>query len=400
MKAFLSILFSVVLVSCTIPAGAVHPASVDRPRDWKYFLSEAEKYGITFELNYTGEAFRGSRVEPSGKTRYRGLLDISLSLDTGKAKLWSDGELFIGMQNGHGKGISVNLSGVYFPISNIEARSFTQISEFGLKQDFLDGKLSLRLSKQDVNTVFCVNESGGDFIFPSFTLIPTVPVPTFPAPALGVTLSAELTNEISARGGFYDGGPEIGKIGFDTFLEGEKGYFSIFEPGWKPTFGDKGRLQGNYRVGLWYQSGDFPDAGPGPKQKSFDGDYGFYMMINQTVYKPENHFPDGPEVGIFFQFGWAPSDRNEVSRYWGGGVTCEGLLPGRSEDIMAVGIGSMRLNGDVSEKPKNHMTNIELFYVARLASWIALQPDVQYFSNAGPHGRSGFAAGLRSLLTF
>ncbi|MEJ2685569.1 MAG: carbohydrate porin, partial [Candidatus Sulfobium sp.] len=100
------------------------------------------------------------------------------------------------------------------------------------------------------------------------------------------------------------------------------------------------------------------------------------------------------------QFGWAPSDRNAVSRYWGSGITCEGLLPDRSRDIVAVGVGSMRLNGDAPEELENHMTNIELFYVARLASWVALQPDVQYFSNAGPRRKSGLAVGIRSLLTF
>lgn len=219
LKAALSIVFVVMLSAWTPHARAFDRSPLDQSEadsylplrlqdscndaqeDWTRFLSRAEDRGIRFELNYKGEVFHAFRVEPSGKTLYRGLLDIYFGLDTEKASLWPGGRLFIKLQEGHGRGFSVNPSGVAMPISNIEAQNFTQISEFGLKQTFLDGRLRLRLSKQDVNSVFCVNESGGNFIFPSFTLIPTVPMPTFPAPALGVTFFADPAKEISAGAG-------------------------------------------------------------------------------------------------------------------------------------------------------------------------------------------------------
>lgn len=118
------------------------------------------------------------------------------------------------------------------------------------------------------------------------------------------------------------------------------------------------------------------------------------------IYKPGNDPPGDRGLEIFFQFGWAPGDRNEISRYWGGGLTCRGLIPGRSQDAAAIGVGNMQLNGNDPKEPRTEMTNAELFYVAQLTSWIALQPDVQYFSNAGPHEGSALAIGLRSLVSF
>jgi len=60
----------------------------------------------------------------------------------------------------------------------------------------------------------------------------------------------------------------------------------------------------------------------------------------------------------------------------------------------------MRLNGTGPGAIKIGVTHMELFYVARLTSWLALQPDLQYFTNVGPNQGGGLAVGLRSLVHF
>jgi len=386
--------------SFSLPQQVVHGLSADIERGWKKAHSAPGSHGIGFELNYTGEIFHGFQVHPSGSTLYQGLVDLHFDLDTNKAGLWPDGKLYVSFQNHHGSGFTIDPADVLLFVSDIGAPDYTEIYEFGLKQNLLKGNLQLEVGKQDANDNFSVNESGGDFTFPSFTLIPTVPMPTFPAPALGVRLSVEPRKGISLDIGFYDGGSQIEQIGFDTFFDGENGYFAIIEPAWKPGFGFKGRLEGNYRAGLWGHSGDFPEIESGLQSKSFDGNYGLYVMINQMIYRPEGDSSDKRGLGIFFQYGWAPSDRNDVSQYLGGGITCKGLLAGRNRDTAAAGIGATRLNGTDPEESKIWMTNVEVFYVAQLTSWLALQPDMQYFSDTGPKQGSGLAVGLRLLVSF
>jgi porin len=278
------------------------------------FRSRLKDYGITVQVTYTGEAFRSFNLIPDDATRYRGLVDLHITLDTGQSGLWPNGEFFIYGQSGHGKGLAVKPAGEALPISNIDARDFTQISQFGFQQGFLGGKAQVRLGKQDVNEIFDVNEFGGSFIFPAYTLIPTVPMPTFPAPALGTSLFVEPTDWLSLGTGIYDGAPKIGSLGFDTAFDGKGGYFSIFEAAWKPVFGDQNHYPGNYRLGLWHHNGEFAATGGDYHPKTFSGNYGFYIMFDQLVFKERSTGSDDQGLGVFFQFGWAPSDRNPLWR--------------------------------------------------------------------------------------
>jgi len=382
------------------------PATIEPEPAW--IISELDRvrsklknYGLTAQLTYTGEAFRSFNLIPDSTTRYRGLVDLHIALDTGQSGLWPDGEFFIDGQDGHGKGFVVNPAGENLPISNIDARDFTQISQFGFQQSFLGAKARIRLGKQDVNQIFDVNRFGGDFIFPAYTLIPTVPMPTFPAPALGTSLFVEPAAWLSLGMGVYDGDPKIESLGFDTAFDGKGGYFSIFEAAWKPGFGAQNRYIGNYRIGLWHHSGDFAATADGSNSKTFSDNAGFYVMFEQLVIKEQHNGSDDQGLGVFFQFGWAPSDRNPVWRYMGAGFSYKGLFEGREHDSLNVGLNYSWLAGSESAgNSRTHLANIEVFYLARLTSWCILQPDIQYYDNPGEDHATGFAAGLRWTLQF
>jgi porin len=373
------------------------PASLQE-RDEDGLFTKLEKRGVSFSFQYTGEVFYGLRVNPNEETRIEGLVSLTLKLDTEKLGLWPGGELFVAGQNGHGKGFSVNPGGIAQPISNIDAPAFTEINEYGLRQNFWEGYLRLNLGRKDVNTIFCVNEFGLTLINPSYALIPTVPMPTFPATAVGAAIFAEPLNWLSFGLGFYDGGPQTGTLGIDTFLEGKEGYFMVFEPGWKPNFGEPAKYPGNYRLGLWYHSGDFDETGNSAQPRTYSGNYGLYLLFEQWIYRMEGKTPaEDRGLGAFVQFGWAPSDRNPVTRYLGAGFSFKGLVHSRVRDTLGIGASYTRLAGPEGNAD---LTNVELFYKASLISWLSLQPDIQYFDNPGNDQRNGWAFGLRCLVDF
>jgi porin len=411
-KTILEITLAMVLGAMAVTAqaseayGKKSSPAIDREPAWIIseldgFQSKLKNYGLTVQLTYTGEAFRSFNLIPDNTTRYRGLVDVHIALDTGQSGLWSGGEFFIYGQNGHGKGFVVNPAGDALPISNIDASDFTQISQFGFQQRFLGGKARIRLGKQDVNQIFDVNHFGGDFIFPAYTLIPTVPMPTFPAPGLGTSLFVEPAGWLSLGAGIYDGNPKIESLGFDTAFDGKGGYFSIFEAAWKPCFGAQNQYAGNYRLGLWHHSGDFAATGKDSNSKTFSDNSGFYLMFEQLVFKERPNDGDDQGLGVFFQFGWAPSDRNPVWRYMGAGFSYQGLFGGREHDTLNIGLNYSWLAGsDPARNSRTHLTNIEAFYLARLTSWCSLQPNIQYYDNPDEDHGTGFAAGLRWILQF
>jgi porin len=381
------------------------PASVGQPANrglwgqasdaWQAAIAELAKRGITLAFNYTGEVFYSYRLTPDNVARYRDETNLRLTLDTGTLGLWKGGAFFINAQAGYGHGIDVVADGVTLPISNIEARNFAQISEYGLKQGLWDNAVQFIVGKQDVNTIFCVNTNGSYLINPSYALIPTVPMPTFPAPALGATVIAAPWKQLSFGLGFYDGGARIGGSGFDTFFENKGGYFSVAEAAWKPALGEDHRLPGDYRVGFWYHSGQFAETGTGVE--TFNGNYGFYLLMNQMLYKKKGADAADPGLGAFLQLGWAPSDRNPLTGYVGAGLQYRGMLPGRPEDILGLGISHTWLS---ENSRATSLASLELFYCAQIFPWLGVQPDFQYFYSTASQERSGFAAGCRWLVSF
>jgi porin len=364
-------------------------------------LSGLKHAGMTLHLTYTGEAFHGVGTIPDGVTQYRGLVELEAALDTGKAGLWSGGGLFIKGQNGHGQGFIVSPGAIPLPVSDIGAPDFTQLSEYGVKQSFLDGKGRIILGKQNVNDYFSVNLFGGSFIFPAYTLIPTVPMPTFPAPALGTSIFVEPAKWLSLGMGVYDGCPETGGLGFDTAFDGRGGYFSVCEVTWKPCPRAPGECDHHYSLGIWYHTGQFPDAVAASNPGTLSGNYGGYLMIDHLFFREGENRTGDQGLGGFFQLGWAPSDRNAVTKYVGLGFTYKGLFPGRDDDKLGIGASYTWL---VAKNPvegvRTHLSNIELFYEVRVNSWLSLQPDVQYYDNPGQGARNAFALGLRWLISF
>jgi porin len=364
-------------------------------------LSKLDQAGLHFHLNYTGEVFHSFRVIPDGATRYRGLLELEASLDTGKVGLWPGGELFVKGQNGYGKGFSVNPGGIPLPLSDIGAPDLTQVAEYGLKQRLLDGHLRFILGKQNANNYFSVNRYGLSFIFPAYTLIATVPMPTFPAYALGTSVFVEPAEWMSIGMGLYAGAPQIGGLGFDTAFDGNGGSFSIMEFTWKPGAGGPEEHDGRYSLGVWYHSGNFASTQNSSGLSTLSGNYGWYVMLSRLLFRKTSSQADDQGLGAFFQFGWAPEDRNSVTRYVGAGFTYKGLFPNRDKDKLGVGLSYTWL---VATEPVagagTHLTTVELFYAARVNSWLILQPDVQYCDNPGNGFKNGFAVGIRWIIVY
>jgi porin len=364
---------------------------------WQGIRSELDKRGITLSFNYIGEVFYSYRLEPDKVTPYRDETNLRITLDTGKLGLWPGGEFFINAQAGYGRGIDVAADDVTLPISTIDARNFAQISEYGLKQHLWDNAVQFLVGRQDVNTIFCVNDYGINLVNPSYAMIPTMPMPTFPAPALGATVIATPWKPLSLGLGFYDGGSRIGGSGLDTFFENKGGYFSVAEASWKPSLGEDNSLPGDYRLGFWYHTGRFTETGTGTNAETFSGSYGFYLLMDQALYKKKGADPSDQGLGVFLQLGWAPSDRNPITGYVGAGVQYQGVLPGRPADIVGFGVSHTWLSAGDGSTP---LVSLEFFYIVKIFPWLGLQPDIQYFYSTASQERSSFAPGCRWLIRF
>jgi len=381
--------------------------------DWGGARPWLDEHGITFEMDYTADMFYNMHggLNTSDADQYRGVLNIGLTLDTELMGLWEGGTFFLGFQQIHGTDITERHVGDIQALNNNDAPDRTQLAEFWYEHSLFDGKWRIKLGKMDANADFCYVDYGGELMNSSAGINPIIPMPQYPDPSLGIATFIEPIDWFYLAAGVYDGKyDEMGtgeRTGFDTAFHGRNDSFTVVELGLLPTFSiGEQELPGAYRVGGWYQSGDwdvfFNDLGGRLPARTHRGNAGVYLNFDQMAYRENPEIEDDEQgLGAFFQFAWAPSAYNEISQYYGFGGRYVGLVPTRDADITGLGVFHVSLSGRVQELEDRHSeTAIEFFHKLQLTEFISIKPDMQYIINPGGDGHDAIAAGLRFEFTF
>jgi porin len=173
---------------------------------------------------------------------------------------------------------------------------------------------------------------------------------------------------------------------------------------------DSKGLAAAYKLGAWYHTGTFADRHFGidaggnvvtlalMPDSPLDhlGNWGVYGVIDQMLWR-------GPQssVSVFTRAGIVPSDRNLVWWYIDGGIGLKGLIAGRADDTLTLAFAHSHISKDAAALDRdtltlngapypirNAETVFELSYIAQIAPWWSLQPDIQYIVRPGgnvPH---------------
>ncbi|MBI4665726.1 MAG: carbohydrate porin [Nitrospinae bacterium] len=338
---------------------------VERPGitgNWGGLRDTLEENGITIEMVYTGELasnFSGGALNRTGSL-YHDNLDITLTLDTGAAGLWSGGTLFVyGLRN-HGGDPTGETIGDVQAASNIEAPDQFIVHEAWFNQDFADGAVSLLAGLHDLNSEFMVTNYGSLFINSSFGIQPdisgNVPLSIFPQAGLGGRLRIKPAESVYLQAAVYDGDPSTREV------YPSEGNLIITEAGLE-TDGS------SYKIGYWSHSAEKVYG-----EETFDGDFGYYGIIDQALVEFDNEAHSS--IGVFLQYGWVPSDRNDITGYIGGGVHLHGLIPTRDVDDLGFAVAHANTHLDAE-------TAYELTYRLVVAPWLSVQPSFQWIKNPG-----------------
>lgn len=340
--------------------------------------------GIYFEYVYTGEYFTNTRGGIKTGSEYEGNLDIVMTLELEELGLELGGTFFFYAQNSHGRALTENYVGDFQTYSNIDAPDFTQVSEFWYERDVIEDFMAVRIGKQDANAEFAVVDLGGDFIQSSFGFSPTIPLVTFPVPAMGITTFWQLSDTLSFKAGVFDGGTTLDEWGFS-----EEGHaLSMFEL--KSTH-ELGGLPGDLHAGIWYHGGVFDQLSTGGTIK---GNHGVYFGADQLIWKEAPWDEESDQgIGVFAQYSWVPQDRNELRWHLGGGVVYKGPIDCRDDDVL--GLGYSRVEYGRHAAGQSAETVIELFYKAPIDDRLTLQPDLQYIGRPSGMLRDALVVGLR-----
>ncbi|MEO6838568.1 MAG: carbohydrate porin, partial [Ginsengibacter sp.] len=105
-------------------------------------------------------------------------------------------------------------------------------------------------------------------------------------------------------------------------------------------------------------------------------------VINQTLWKPASEKETNRGLRMFLEYAHSNKEVATVYQHFGGGLLWTGLSQDRPNDE----IGICTQYAKISPQPGllwKHEQTIETLYKFFVASWINLQPDVQYIVHPG-----------------
>ena len=418
--------------------------------DWGGMRKTLKDAGIDLNANDTSEMLSNPVGGIKQTTIYQGLLTMTLNIDLEKLANWPGATIYSEAYQISGRGLSRSAIGNLLAVSTIEALPTSRLNDLWFQQELLDRQVSVRIGQISLDDEFYISQYSANFINSTFgcpdLLSTDLPSggPCYPfavpgarlrvAPATGLTLSTALFNGNPAPPGPSD--PQLRNSGGTNFLIGEGGALVLSELAYSfDTKPDLPNPLSDVKLGGWYHTADFPDlrrdilghslADPTSNGVALQhrGDFGFYAIVDKLLWQP----PEAPTQALsgFVRVGGVPGDRNLISLEVDGGLTYKGLLPGRGLDLTGIaasygriGSAARGLASDTSlftgvEQPvRDYESVFELTYLAQIAPWWVLQPDLQVILHPGGHaivpmpaptGRpipNALVLGIRSTITF
>ncbi len=351
-----------------------------------------ESRGISVSTSYTAEGFTRAYGGADAKHRaqYLGGVGTSLTLELSKLKI-GRGQVFISGQDIHGRGINMFGLGAVQAPSSLDNPTFTKLVEAFYSDTYLKDRLSIKVGRQYADTEFDTAENGTEFVNSSYGHIPTVPLPTYPYPSFGGSVWFTPTERISAGVGVYKGNYVSAQDPVDEAASPSlKGAFTIAEVQFK-TFSNQAAHCSVVRVGTWQQGRGAWLTNQGVITATDPvRNYGVYATADYSFGKRSegNRAP-----GVFFQWGWAPADRNAISGYWGTGIAYPGLISRRKQDSAGLGVTQVKLATGERE------SIVELFYKWQANKYFFVQPDLQWVHSPAGDGRNALLTAVRLTMT-
>jgi porin len=358
--------------------------------DWDGRRTSLANKGIDIDVIYKFDAI--SNTSGGAKTGTRSLdnLDIKFSID-GEKLFGSQGtSALIYFLNNNGSQPGATLANDAEGVDNIEVRNpGAKLYEAWIQQNFMKDRLSILAGLYDLNSEFYVTDSSGLFLRPTFGIGtdmgqsgengPSI----FPVTSVGVRIRVQPYHNFSIQTVALDGVPgdpsnpkgthiRLGH-GDGTLLAGEADYV----PGEEAPNGKIG-------IGAWEYTKKFDDfvdidSSGNPVKRRSDG---IYLIAERRIYDAPGHDEQG--LTLFARFGVANGAVNRFDYAWSTGAVYAGLFPGRTKGQLGLGLEGAHTSSKYRRSATSSdasITAFELTYSDYLATWLAIQPDIQYIIN-------------------
>jgi len=386
---------------------------------------------LRFGFAYDGEGFADVAGGLRRGATYHDFLNVQLTVDADRLVGWPGATVFLyglGTHGGKPSGFAGDAQGV----SNIEAPHDWKVEEGWIQQNLFGNRFSMLVGLYDLNSEFYRLQSAGAFFNSSFGIGPEFSQSgkggpsTFPDTSVGLRFDVKPARGLVLRAAILDGVPLDRPDGTQRLFAKGDGLLLVGEAAYlyRPVVTDQPPLHrfriarfsglrpydGKVALGVWHYTAAFDDltgVRPGGQAVQHHGSSGLYLVADQKVY--DDAGPPKRRLNVFGQLGLGDRRANQFAFYTGGGAVLSGLFPGREADELGVAVAAAH-NGNPFIEGQRQAGNsvgrsevtVELTYLARLRSWLAVQPDLQYVVNPGtdPTLKNALVTMLRFEIAF
>ncbi len=384
--------------------------------DWGGARTQLRDRGITFDLNHIGDLQTDASGSQTHHASYFGRIRASVDIN-GEKLADMNGELFVSGVWQYGRNHSERYLHVNTLTSSIAGVQSLRVDQFWYQHGLFEHQITVKLGQ-----VAAVNEFGAtDFFDILFNdelgyapnALFSAKQPFSPAGKPGVVIWGDLsvlTPGLYAKAGIftaYDNPYRPDDHGFDYVDDFSHGAVTSFEIGYQEKTAPYAAV---YKLGINLHNLVI-NSGPHTGQ-TYKGNLTAYALAQKSVYHPMNgrgQLDLKRGFDALLEVVGSPGDRNPLAFEITAGGRYTGLIPGRDQDKLGLGIIYSR-NGsaysDAYRVTKGHglagETTLELDYQYNPSSWVSLQLDSQYIIDPGGDAqRSGILLlGVRTILRF
>ncbi len=388
----------------------------DHDFDWDETLAHGwgdvrrvmQRVGLTPTASYVGALqtnVTGGR-EHDQVWSYAGLVSFAVSADLGELIKIPGMSAYVGTSWGTGSNLSGSLDST-IPTSSLYAPSF-YLGEMYLQQKLLRSKLTILAGR-----IAAANAFAALPVFSNYINYGINPNPfslgandvTFFGPPPGTEWGAQasyaVTREIQIGAGVFNTNVNSANgenHGADfTLQEENKGVLAIGEISYlRNQRSNSVGKPGQITVGFLHNNNSFPLLN-NPVDHS-DGYNGTYLMGQQMVFRPDG---PGTSRGATVWGAWTFNSKelvNPIPLFWGTGVSYQGLIPKRKNDIISA--CWVRSEASKYALPINTEDVLELNYQWFHSRYLTISPHGQYLWKRDSHeSRNATVLGIQLALT-
>jgi porin len=374
-------------------------------------------YGVSLTLQDTETLLGNAAGGVKQGATMQGLTTATLQLDTQKAFGLAGGTINVSALQIHGQSLSPFYLDNLQTASGTEAEDSTRLWELWYDQSFANGAFDLRLGQQSLDQEFIVSKYSALFVnaMAGWPMLPTADLyaggPAYPLSSLGIRGLARPESNLTVLAGVFDDNPPGGSFADDPqSADGGGVRFNLntgalFIAEAQLTANMIAGLPGTYKLGVWYDTGYFPDRAVDNQGLSLaapdsdgipemhKGNDSAYAVVDQTIWQPKG---SARSLNLFVRLMGAPADQNLIDFSANGGLTLTDPFPGRPNDSAGLDIGIAKVSGRTADLDqaealssgsfvpvRGSETLIELTYLAQVTPWLQIQPDAQFVLNPG-----------------